>query len=266
MWERIDTSGWETAAPSLSHIPLLTRIAVLRRLLIIAVACGLWAAALSLFAGGAAGAREAACASKACLYDVRVVIAYTIQGRATVSVVARFPRVALRKTYSKTGMDSGNPPRVLGTVTGDVDFQGEQCTHHRTYSAPARLDVRANIGRRGNLVIDFASPKVIPPNWAEACPSLREQNLSLGDAIAGGTFLVGAVRRWNAAIGSSAQTTLGADSLAGSYYLIFKRPQREGSLAPPLRQLWAGKSAVVREQKVQAGLGTFNVRVTLTRR
>jgi len=125
------------------------RTLVRRRFLIIAIGAGLAAVPLALPAGGSAGTRVAACVMRPCHYDVQVVIAYTVQGRAAVSVVARFPRVALRKSYSRRGMDTGNTPKVLGTVSADVEVRGQDCTHHKTYAAPARLDVRANIGHRG---------------------------------------------------------------------------------------------------------------------
>lgn len=233
---------------------------------LIGVAIAVTAVSVALPAAGNARTGAAPCVAGPCQYAIQVLVEYTITDQAKVSVVARFPRVALSKTRSLKFLTGGNVGRPVGSVSGHVAYRAEDCVHERTYTAPARLYISASLPskRRASLSVDFASPSEVAPQWAETCPRFRDTNTSLGDAIAGGTLLRTATRLWHAAVGSSAQTLQGADSLAGLYDLRMSR--RPGSLPPPFRQLWAGRSAVVREHREQRGLGRFDVRITFTRR
>jgi hypothetical protein len=247
---------------------------------------GLAVGAFVLAAGGSAGTEAAACFfTKKCRYDIEVEFVARTANWATVRINARFPRLVVVHTQNpppptaikqSIGMNGGDHLRTLGTIEANLRITQPGCLHTRRYVEKARMEFLSTIplrvpGQRSlpaGLGVEFATPKVIPPQWSDTCPYFRDLNRPLRDMIAHGAFFTGP--GWKSSIFTGGNDFLGADSLAGSYSLDTLKPQKEKSLIAPFRQLWEGRSVVIRQRTqktVFSGRPTvYELRITFTRR
>ena len=241
---------------------------------------------LLLPSGSAGSAAASGCMAKRCLYDIELAAETRLPKIGTFGLTANFRRITIVHTQTSRslsiGLGSNHRNFVMtGTVIGALDINSafETCVHKRTYPATARATFSASIrpgARRApaGLALDLAPPRVIPPQWAPTCARWQELNRDLASLMgAVGNKLVllkspGATG--HLAVGHEPLGVPGAASLAATYGYNSQRPQAsETSLTSPWRELWAGRSAVIRQRAVfntPAGDAVTNVRLSLTRR
>lgn len=246
------------------------------------LAGSLAALAIAPLAGSGAGRSTAACITKACRYDIEMVIAFQARDESH-RLVATFPNVTLRNGpprpplgVVRTALRSeAGRQRILGTVTADVNYSHPACSYSRRFVSPARLTLESDVplwrpGRRhpgSTFQIAFTSTREFAPDWGESC-SLHEGR-SLVEVVSGGTAVAAPPRFWELKYGDAWDFGRPAGdpfpSFAGSYYLSYRARQRERTLITPFRQLWNGRSLVIRQRR-QLGTVSWEVRVTLTHR
>jgi hypothetical protein len=228
-------------------------------------------------------------APKGCLYDIELAAETRLPGIGLFGLTARFRRVSL--VHNQTPAPPNPKPlslsiglgsnhrnlRMTGTVIGSLDLRGPGCVHKRTYSAPARASFSASIrlakaGGMAGLGLELAPPRIIPPQWAATCPSHRDTNRDLASVM----FAVGNQINLLRGTGSTGHLSVGQDSSVGApslaavySYSTQRRQRTEASLSSPWRELWAGRSVVIRQRATWRhgpGDAVTNVRLRLTRR
>ena len=248
------------------------------------VASVLGALVLVLPSGSAGSAAAGACGypnKRSCVYDIEFVAESRDPRIGVFGLTARFRRVTIHHTQNPTfparnplslSISNGGPNgRMRRTVIGSLDIRGGGCVHKRTYQAAAQGDFDANIrlakaGGREEMNLELAPPRIIPPNWA--CSLYVQQNLDLARVMSGvgsGQPVTSPAATWGVAVGND--PSFGAASLAAQYLYFTKRRQvSEGSLSSPYRELWAGRSVVVRQRFVRDDKRVTTVRLQFTRR
>ena len=255
---------------------------LLRRTYPALVLCVVGAVGLLSPSGSAGSTAMGACVQKRCLYDVEFRAQTTLPEIGTFGLTARFRRVTLSHSPpSPTGLTISfreRNSRATGTVVGALDIESAGCVHKRTYPATGQADLSIDIplGRRRAPTVSFAlaTPRLIPPEWADTCPSYRAQDRDLASAMfAVGNQVVplrGTGGTGHLSGGQDPFIVSGAPSLAAEYQYNGQRPQASvGSLTSPWRELWAGKSALIRQRAVfgtQAGNAVTNLTLRFTRR
>jgi len=251
-----------------------TRLRTRRAAFVVCVLAGL---GLLVPSAGIGSPVAGACISKRCLYDIEFVAEKRLPDIGVVRLTARFRSVTIGQFQGSRSLSvSLREPnnRMSGTVGALLDIRMPGCIHRRTYSLHARAHFSASIILRGraDLQLDLAPTGVIPPRWAETCPSFRQQNRDLASIMFGlsnqGGPLTGR--------GSTGHLSVGHDSFVGEASLAavysfgtLRRQPSETALDSPWRELWAGRSVVIRQQEIGTtprGASILDVRLRLTRR
>jgi hypothetical protein len=267
---------------------------MLRHAALALTVCG--ALVLLLPSGSAGSATSGACgwprAPKGCLYDIELAAETRLPDIGVFGLTARFRRVSVVHNQTPPAYKNPKPVslsiglgsrhrnlRMTGTVTGALDIRTPDCIHKRTYPAIARAELSGHVSLGGlagggaGLGLELAPTREIPPQWAPTCSLYQQQNRDLAFVMfAVGNQLVlltGPGTTGHLSVGQGSNIG-GSASLAAVYSMGTKRRQAsEAKLSSPWRELWAGRSAVVRQRATfdtPRGDAVTNVRLSLTRR
>ena len=255
----------------------------LRRTRIAVVLLGVLGSLVFAVPSGTADTTVGACMRNRCVYDIELQAETRLPGMGTFGLTARFPKAKVGQSQNPANpasnpinlsMGGGEGKRLTGTVIGAIAVSAAGCVHERTYTASARAIFHAGIPVRrragASLQLDLAPTTDPPPKWQ--CPLFQQQNLTLAAMM----FAVGNQVEPLKSPGATGYLSVGQDSsigkasLAAVYGFRTKRPQAsESSLTSPWRELWAGRSVVIRQRAVWrhgAGSAVTDVRLRFIRR